>query len=141
MRDFFYRLAQWTWGLPQTITGAFIALLLRDAPSFPYRGTIVKIWKCHGSMSLGMYLFLDCRLSGLDESGKLTGYADEILRHEYGHTYQSLMLGPLYPLVIGLPSMIWAKSERIRRWRKKTGKSYGWLYTEGWADRLGGVTE
>lgn len=138
MRNFLYRLAQWTWGLPQTLIGALIALSLRGAPRFLYHGAVVTVWKNHGSMSMGMFLFLAEHLDGLDAAAP-TGYAHEILRHEYGHTYQSLMLGPLYLLVIGLPSIIWAQSARLRRWRKETGRSYSWLYTEGWADRLGGV--
>ena len=27
--------------------------------------------------------------------------------HEYGHTWQCLLLGPLYYIVIALPSVIW----------------------------------
>lgn len=35
------------------------------------------------------------------------GYSQKLLAHEYGHTIQSLLLGPLYLLVIGIPSVIW----------------------------------
>lgn len=40
----------------------------------------------------------------------LTGKNPEasLLRHEYGHTIQSIFLGPFYLLVVGLPSLLWA---------------------------------
>ena len=57
------------------------------------------------------------------------------VRHEFGHVLQSRMLGPLYLMVIGLPSLLWAwLGDRIA-----PGKSYYWFYTERWADRLGEV--
>lgn len=33
---------------------------------------------------------------------------DYYIRHEYGHTRQSRRLGPVYLLIIGVPSIIWA---------------------------------
>ncbi len=53
-----------------------------------------------------------------------------LLVHEFGHTYQSLILGPLYFLVVGLPSVIWGLV-------KKPGKSYFSFYAENWANLLG----
>lgn len=57
--------------------------------------------------------------------------------HEYGHSRQSRILGPLYLVVVGIPSLfvnvLWrmgiVKYEDYYRW-----------YPERWADRLGGVT-
>ncbi len=45
------------------------------------------------------------------------------------------LLGPLYLLVIGLPSLLWAALHE----KVAPGRSYYWFYTERWADRLGGV--
>ncbi|MBR3124190.1 MAG: hypothetical protein IKF42_01980, partial [Mogibacterium sp.] len=47
-----------------------------------------------------------------------------LLEHEYGHTLQSLILGPFYLLVVGAPSMLWNRLPYFRSKRKKTGKSY-----------------
>ena len=33
--------------------------------------------------------------------------SDRLLVHEYGHTIQSLILGPLYLVLIGIPSTLW----------------------------------
>ena len=47
------------------------------------------------------------------------------------------MLGPLYLIVIGLPSLIWAAlHSSVRRLRTV---DYFSFYTERWADRLAGV--
>jgi hypothetical protein len=58
------------------------------------------------------------------------------VRHEYGHSIQSMVLGPLYLLMIGIPSMVWAGC--FKNYRKRSKKSYYWFYTESWADRWGG---
>lgn len=57
--------------------------------------------------------------------------------HEYGHTIQSLLLGPLYLIVIGLPSLVWSRWKRFIRLRREKGIPYFWFYTERWADWLG----
>lgn len=64
-------------------------------------------------------------------------YVQKTIHHEYGHTRQSLYLGWLYLLIIGLPSITWA-------WLHSSFKcfstvSYYDFYTEKWADWLGGV--
>lgn len=45
------------------------------------------------------------------------------------------LLGLLYLLVIGLPSLLWAWLHRYIA----PDKSYYWFYTERWADLLGRV--
>ncbi|MBR2747684.1 MAG: hypothetical protein IKD95_04970, partial [Bacteroidales bacterium] len=59
---------------------------------------------------------------------------ERLLRHEAGHCRQSRILGPLYLIVIGLPSLLWALW-----WNPGRPVPYSWFYTERWADRLGGV--
>ena len=60
-----------------------------------------------------------------------------LLVHEYGHTIQSLMLGPLYLVVIGLPSALWLNTPSFVRKRRQGRTSYYAFYTERWANRLG----
>lgn len=55
------------------------------------------------------------------------------IKHELGHCKQSLYLGWLYLIVIGIPSLIWCGV-----W-KYTNKPYDWFYTESWANKLGNV--
>jgi hypothetical protein len=62
-------------------------------------------------------------------------YLNMIIAHESGHVKQSLYLGPLYLIVIGIPSILWAWSHRWIAPRK----SYYWFYTESTANKLGGL--
>lgn len=58
------------------------------------------------------------------------------IHHEHGHQIQSRRLGPLYLIVIGLPSLLGNIYSRIFH------KSAEWYYKqpwEAWADKLGGV--
>lgn len=55
--------------------------------------------------------------------------------HEYGHTWQCLLLGPLYYIVIALPSVIWCTF--FEKFREKHNISYYKLYCEGWANNWG----
>ncbi|MDD4316407.1 MAG: hypothetical protein PHC84_04540 [Clostridia bacterium] len=57
--------------------------------------------------------------------------------HEYGHYVQSLILGPFYLLIIGIPSMIWCNAKRFKNLRDKKGVSYYAFYPEKWANLLG----
>ena len=60
-----------------------------------------------------------------------------IVAHEYGHTIQSLMFGPFYLLVIGIPSMVWSRFPVFRKKRVREKKSYFSVYPEKQATRLG----
>ena len=69
---------------------------------------------------------------------------EETIKHEYGHQLQSYILGPLFLLVIGLPSGLWCWfiQDLINKKRKKKNKpelDYYWFYTESWANKLGKV--
>lgn len=68
----------------------------------------------------------------------------ETIKHEYGHQLQSYILGPLYILVIGLPSGLWCWFiqdwvNKIRKKKNKPELDYYWFYTESWANKLGKV--
>ncbi|HMR08365.1 MAG TPA: hypothetical protein PKA88_21440 [Polyangiaceae bacterium] len=61
--------------------------------------------------------------------------------HEYGHTFQSRLLGPLYLPLVGVPSVLRVLYALL--YREATGRRWGGYfdgYPERWADRLGGVT-
>jgi hypothetical protein len=83
-----------------------------------------------GSVSLGMFTFVIT-----DKNGKpYPGHA----AHEYGHTFQSLILGPLYLIAVGIPSSLWAL--HFRSHRKEYGDkgvAYTSRYPEKWAEHWG----
>ena len=116
------------WQLPQTIVALIYFLYLRYKDEIldtcTFQGAVVFIKKeSYGSVTLGNYIFLSPRAT------------DTTIRHEWGHTRQSLLLGPLYLIVIGIPSIIWAATHRAIA----PNKPYDWFYTEAWANKLGEV--
>lgn len=126
-RIFFY-LIQFTWGLTVNLAGLIAFLLCRRRfPGARYRNSVVTYLPGNqGGLSLGIFLFIS--VSNRDESKRLCV-------HEYGHTIQCLFLGPLYWLVIAVPSVIWCHC--FANYRKKHGVSYEALYCERWATAWG----
>lgn len=132
-----YLLAQCTWGLLQTAAGAAVLLRYRRCPRFRCHGAVVTSWPRADSLSLGMFIFLTDKpprdRRGLVPHGEISR---RMLVHEYGHTVQSLILGPLYLPVVGLPSLLWAQLPPCRRiWREDV--SYFSFFTEKTANFLG----
>lgn len=131
MKRFLYIVWQYTWGLLQNLVGGAIYAFyrLRGCPHFSYQGALAVIWPVQsGSMSMGRFLFLHRSYRPGDR---------DLLAHEYGHTIQSLVLGPLYLLVIGLPSLLWAGLPFLQRRRQNKHISYFSFYPEKWANVLG----
>ena len=129
MKKFLFRAWQWTWGLPQTLLGAVIYLCCPGCAHSRYRGTVVTHWKQKGSLGVGMFLFLGaCRSEEIQK---------QVLVHEYGHAVQSLLLGPLFLPVMGIPSFLWCNLPFFRRLRREKGVSYYAFYPESTANALG----
>ena len=118
-----YNLAQWTWGLPQTLAGLAVYMIHRKNRHYDYEGAKVTVWDRNDGLSLGKFIF--------------TPDDKSLVSHEYGHTKQSLILGPLYLPVVGVSSMIWNRLPFFKSFRKKTGKSYDSFIIEGSATYLG----
>lgn len=124
------------WELPQNIVGAFYFIIhgvfaktfiIDDGDSFEMYSDKQK-----GAVSLGVF-----RVCKSEYYGNAAQFVKLIRMHEKGHRKQSMMLGPLYLIVIGLPSLIWAAlHSSVRRLRTVDYYSF---YTEKWADRLAGV--
>lgn len=126
MKQFWYTVLQILWGFPQTLLGFAVFLRLRKATHYRYHGAVVTEWKKRTGMSLGLFLFVP--------EGD---YGKDFLVHEYGHTIQSLLLGPLYLVVIGVPSVLWCNLRCFINFRRKKCISYQKLYAERWANHLG----
>ncbi len=119
------RLLHATWGLPQTIVGAGVLLAAgRHRKRYPFRSAIVTEWKLSRGLSLGPFIFVPRHCPR------------RLLVHEYGHTVQALILGPLYLPLIVIPSLVWAGTPALERRRRRRGMSYYAFYTERWANHL-----
>lgn len=126
-RVMFY-LFQFTWGSTANFAGLLVFLCCRGR--FPSKRFCNSVVTClpgnRGGLSLGVFLFLSA--CGTRESGRLCV-------HEYGHTIQCLFLGPLYWIVVVIPSVIWYHF--FAGYRKKRGIPYDALYCERWATAWG----
>lgn len=112
------KLILWLWQFPQNLIG-FIIVKVMKAKKIQY-------YRCHlfySGVSLGDYIIFDDRI--------FISHFD--ILHEIGHQKQSMILGPLYLIVIGLPSLI---GNILRRFIKFDYYAQIW---ERWADKLGGV--
>ena len=123
-----YTAAQWTWGLPQTLAGLGLYLAHRTDDHFDYNGARATLWDRDAGVSLGKFIFVPRRRDGTAD-----GF---LLEHEYGHSLQSLILGPLYLILVGAPSLVWNRLPFFKRKRKQSGKSYYSAPFESSANRL-----
>ena len=125
-----YRIWQWTWGFPQTLIGLILAVRYRRCPRKKVGGALATLhdgdW---GGVSLGMFIFIPGGLRPEREAS--------LLSHEYGHTFQSALLGPLYLPAVGIPSFLWANLPRNIRKRSQWQIPYESRYPENWAESLG----
>lgn len=97
-------------------------------------------WKnVPSSISLGLFAFTttnpmkDQRIKNRIPDKELS---KRLLVHEYGHTIQSLIFGPLYLIVMGIPSTLWGFLPYFQNKRNK-GVSYFSFFTEKFANYLG----
>lgn len=130
--DALFYIVQWTWGLPVNIVGGIAYLictkiLKRKHSKFGYANIVYLPWKS-GGLSMGLFIFMK------DREG-VNNWTYNTRIHEYGHTWQCLLLGPLYYIVIALPSVIWCTF--FGKFREKHNISYYKLYCEGWANNWG----
>ena len=130
--DIFFYLIQWTWGFSVNIVGGIAYLICTKIlgykhQKFGYANIVYMPWK-QGGLSMGTFIFIRD-----EKERKEWLYNCRI--HEYGHTWQCLLLGPYYYIVIAIPSMIWCNC--FQKYREKNNVSYYKLYCESWANSWG----
>lgn len=136
MKSWIYAVLQCTWGFPQTLLGLFVLLTTKGCRRYWYHGVLVTEWRKGSSLSLGLFVFLAKHPPRDKHHPELRSYQPTLV-HEYGHTVQSLLLGPLYLIVIGLPSLLWCSLPSCERCRREQAVSYFSFYTERWANAWG----
>lgn len=92
-----------TWGVLMTLVGAFWALgviiFRRDAKAHGNGCTVIITYGDYwGGVSLGAFTFC-CKQSRRFKN-------DYVPRHEFGHSIQNIILGPLFIFLVGIPSFI-----------------------------------
>ena len=116
------------WQLPQHIVAliyfGYLVMMCKDLGiDSRYKQAIVIPCVMRGAVTLGNYVFV-----GLNSEYKKT------VKHELGHTIQSKILGPLYLIVIGIPSITYCGLRRLFPSLRKN--DYHNFYTEKTADYL-----
>ena len=116
------------WQLPQNILG-FLVTVFSGAK---YSGIVgCYLTRFNFGVSLGHYIIIGQKM-----------YCGTTLKHEIGHQKQSLYLGFLYLLLIGLPSITGNIIDSVFHCCWSTQARLKWYYSllwEKWADSLGGV--
>ena len=142
MKQILFNIFLWVWCFPQQLLGFILSRKKGVKLEFyKYDKNLLRVCKVYiypsknGSVSLGNYLLIQKEL--FTEKFIFAEQLENTIKHEYGHFKQSLILGWLYLLVIGLPSFIWCNCFDL--YRLKNDIDYSSFYTEKWADKLGGV--
>ena len=127
------------WELPQNVLGLMVL-------------SVMKIRKKITKSELDAHrLFIETPATGVSlgwlvfwtpAGNRFSHLINDCRMHEYGHALQSVRLGPLYLIIVGIPSISrvvyskWYKKKYGRGW-----KNYFNGFPENWADKLGGVTD
>lgn len=119
---------KYLWQLPQNILGLIVISILKaEKRSYKVRDITYTIYTANwrGGVSLGNYMIVDLSIHG-----------DKTILHERGHQIQSLILGPLYLILVGIPSITFNILTMltildINKYYKR--------YPEFWADKIMGI--
>ena len=116
------------WQLPQHIVAliyfGYLVMMCKDlGVDSRYKQATVIPCIMRGAVTLGDYVFV-----GLNSEYRKT------VKHELGHTIQSKILGPLYLIVIGIPSITYCGLRRLFPSLRK--KNYYDFFTEKSANYL-----
>lgn len=121
-----------TWGLPMTLFGAFVALVLLIRgykPKLYYHFIYFEVGYGWGGLEAGGFFFVNKNPS------------DRIKLHEAGHGLQNIVFGVFMPFVVSIPSAVryWYREYLVRSGKKKYHElpDYDAIWFEGWATKLG----
>lgn len=127
------KILMYVWQLPQHLLALLLLFIIRSRKMVVVHdvdGTLLYLAMGLGwGISLGKYILLD-----MDAS-------EETMNHERGHCRQSRVLGWLYLIIVGIPSIVMNVLSAIMYWLGSDSmiRHYYQRWPESWADRLGGV--
>ena len=104
-----YWIAQLTWGCVMTIPGLFVALFVmiffKGKPHKNGYSFIIEVGGNWGGINLGA-ISLCGSYSQVDGPCFDLDWYEHTRRHEFGHSLQNIIFGPLQLFVVGIPSFI-----------------------------------
>ena len=136
------KLLLWLWQLPQNLIGFIYSRFGKKCSVYYNIDGKVKLYTWYfvpcfrAGVSLGQYIILDPLYKELAPECHISS-----LNHETGHSIQSKYLGPVYLLVVGIPSAIRNIWDRLFHKNWTSYQRIVWYYKgypEHWADKLGG---
>ena len=118
MKTFLYWLIQLTWGLPLTFVGGLISLVLigmGTSRKFGY-GIYFEVGQNWGGVNFGGFFFVQKNAS------------HHLKSHEYGHSFQNMVLGFFMPFIVSIPSSL---RYHYRKYKRKKGIPYNRMINFG----------
>lgn len=137
MKKVLYWIGQLTWGIVMSLIGLITALIcilfLKGKVHKNGYTIIIEVGGNWGGINLGCI-----SLCG----GYTTVCPDEnwfqhTRRHEFGHSLQNLIFGPLFPFIVAIPSAIRYHYQNYRNKKGLPNKEYDAIWFEGQATRWG----
>ncbi len=131
----------WTWCLPQSLFGligfVLYKMIGKVEATKDYKGVLVTFIKAPplkgwSGFSSGQFIFLHSRYLKPENKESY----EWLIRHEYGHTLQNFLLGPLYLIIVGISSsLLFLYTRKNPDCRSK----YHTIFPESWANKLAGL--
>lgn len=130
MNNFLFYLLSFTWGLPMTLIGLIVALVLVITGHKPKKHGYClhfEIGDNWGGVNLGI-IFITDKTSD-----------DDTKNHEHGHAFQNCYWGLLFPFVIAIPSVVryWYREFKYYKKGKTPTTDYDSIWFEGDATKRG----
>ena len=113
-----FNLLSWTWGLPLTLIGYIVSLILTALGyhSYRYRKNFwcFELGERWGGLNLGPFLLVQ----------KNADY--DLKNHEVGHAIQNCLFGPFTIILVHIPSVIryWYYELYYKKYNKYPGNYY-----------------
>lgn len=140
-KNIFIKILLVLWQLPQVILGLIFLLIFRNKTTYTNERNGITVWNICSGRTFGSACFSTGPIIVTCE-----GASERTLRHETGHSKQSVMLSWLFHIVISIPSIcrFWIRrifNKSMEWYHNGSGKGILSGYPEHWADVLGGVDE
>lgn len=126
----FFWILSFTWGIISTFIGLIISIFMLASLHRPYfykSSIYFRIGKGWGGLEFGPFFLVS-------EDADMP-----IIYHEWGHGIQNIILGPLFPFIIQIPSAIryWYRQFKYHRKHICPPTLYDDIWFEGWATKIG----
>lgn len=140
MNAVLYWILQLTWGLPMNIIAVFVlGIVMIIFPDCKVHkngySIIIELGGNWGGLELGAIALC----GGYTTRCPNQPWFEHTREHEFGHSIQNIIWGPLYIFVIWIPSAIryWYQNITRKLGKKFTSTWYDSIWFEGQATRLG----